>query len=64
MWFVTFLSYYGFAGAIFSMLFLLAGYEALLLHAGGTRFRVRLLWLPGALALWPLLALKWACTEK
>lgn len=45
-------------GVLFGIFFLLKGYKAIDSSADGAGIGVRLMWLPGAVALWPLLMAK------
>jgi membrane-associated PAP2 superfamily phosphatase len=46
-------------GLLFGWAFVLRGADALDPAARSTRWPTRLMWLPGAAALWPVLARKW-----
>ena len=59
MLFVCCLATYFGIGLLFSIVFFLNGYKKLNPDAAGTKLRVRLLWAPGAMAIWPLLVYKW-----
>ena len=59
MIFVSFLEYYFLAGIAFAVIFLLIGYKSINPQASASKLRVRLLWTPAAIALWPLLIVKW-----
>lgn len=53
------------AGLVFGVAFVAAGVARIDPAARGTSAAFRLLILPGSVALWPLLAAKWAChTEE
>lgn len=53
------ISGYALVGIVFAVFFVLVGAGRLDSVARGTPLRVRLIWLPGAAALWPLLLVKW-----
>ncbi|NWG46542.1 MAG: hypothetical protein HXY25_08345 [Alphaproteobacteria bacterium] len=56
---LTCLAAYLCAGALFALVFLWRGVEMLDPAARGTGAGFRLILLPGTLALWPVLALRW-----
>ena len=58
MIFATFLKLYFLLGLILGIYFLFAGYKRILPDAAGTRFGVRILWVPAAVAIWPLILKK------
>ena len=58
MLFATFLKLYFLTGFIVSLYFLAVGYRRILPDAAGTRFSVRILWVPAAIAIWPLVLIK------
>lgn len=51
--------YYLLGGAIFGVAFFFRGHAAIAPEASGAPSLVRLIWIPAAIALWPLLAWKW-----
>ena len=51
-------------GLIFSLAFAAIGYRKIDATADGASIRLRLLWLPAALILWPLLLVKWIQSGK
>lgn len=53
------LALYALAGGIFALAFLGGGYRVIAPEARGASWGARLLWLPGAAVLWPILAVKW-----
>ena len=53
------LSAYLFAGLVFAVAFILFGYRAILPEAAGSGILVRLIWIGGAVSLWPYLLLCW-----
>ncbi|MEE9322120.1 MAG: hypothetical protein V3U76_16910 [Granulosicoccus sp.] len=55
-----FLMLYILAGLLFGLAFFVRGYAAIDPGAAGTSFRVRLLWLPASVVLWPWLLYRWA----
>ncbi|MCA9293969.1 MAG: hypothetical protein KDA20_09155 [Phycisphaerales bacterium] len=57
---LTVLGAYGAVGVLFAIAFVCTGAKRIDPVARATPLRVRLLFLPGAAALWPLLAMKWA----
>ena len=59
MIFVSSLGVYFLTGLVFAIAFFLVGYKLILADAAGSKLRVRLLWFPGAVAIWPLLVFKW-----
>lgn len=59
MIFVYSLGIYFLSGLVFASAFFFVGYKLILADAAGSKLSVRLLWLPGAVAIWPLLAFKW-----
>lgn len=61
MIFVCFLGVYFLIGLLCGVVFLLIGYKWMLADAAGSDLAVRLLWFPGAVAIWPLLVVKWGC---
>ncbi len=61
MIFVYFLTVYFLIGLICAVVFFFVGYKVVLADATDSDLSVRLLWLPGAVAIWPLLVLKWCC---
>ncbi len=54
----VFVILYVVVGVFFGVYFTLGGYKQLDASANGAGLAVRLLWLPAALALWPVLLLK------
>jgi len=64
MLFASFLGCYFLVGILFSIPFLFVGYKAILPEATGSGIRVRLLWVPAAIAIWPLLAFRWITERK
>ena len=50
---------YALAGALIAIPFVLSGVLKVDAAARRTPWRVRLLWAPGALALWPIVLAKW-----
>lgn len=46
-------------GVLFALAFFALGYRKIDPGADGARWYVRLIWMPAALALWPLLLKKW-----
>ncbi len=46
-------------GCVFGLGFILSGYRVIDPVAKGAGWPVRLMWLPGAIVLWPLLIVKW-----
>jgi len=61
---LTLLMIYLIIGLVFGISFLLAGYKKVDETAQSAGWRLRLLWMPGAIALWPLLAVKWKQSTK
>jgi len=59
MFFNSILGIYFTIGIVFSLVFFVIGYKKLLPESEGTRFWVRILWMPGATAIWPILIYKW-----
>ncbi len=59
MIFVSSLGVYFLIGLVFAIAFFFVGYKLILADAAGSKLRVRLLWFPGAVAIWPLLVFKW-----
>ena len=55
---------YASIGALFAILFILAGAPALDATAASAPLSVRVLFAPGALGLWPVLALRWATAHR
>ena len=55
---------YGVLGAVFAVAFVARGAAAIDPVACHAPERVRVLFAPGAAALWPVLALKWARAER
>lgn len=53
------LGVYLLVGVVFSIAFLVRGVRAIDPVAAESSLPVRLIWAPGAAALWPVLALKW-----
>lgn len=51
-------------GALFAVAFAAVGYRVIDQGAAGAGWIVRLIWMPAALALWPLLAVKWVKAGK
>lgn len=62
MLFMAILEYYFLAGIVFAIAFLFVGFKSILPEAAGSKLRVRLLWTPAAVAIWPLLVSKWIKT--
>lgn len=58
--FLSVLSIYLSLGLVFAVLFALSGYKRIDTHAATAPLRIRILWMPAAVALWPLLARIWA----
>lgn len=58
--FLLFLAAYLSLGLIFAVLFALSGYKKIDKLAATAPLRIRVLWMPAAVALWPLLAMIWA----
>ncbi|HWQ32671.1 MAG TPA: hypothetical protein VNQ79_07290 [Blastocatellia bacterium] len=58
-WFVTIFIIYLIIGALFALIFVTVGISRLDSAARGAGFGFRLLIVPGAAALWPVLALRW-----
>lgn len=58
------LTSYALVGLAFAIPFVLRGAARLDAHAAGAPWGFRLLILPGALALWPLLALRWRAASR
>ena len=56
---VLIISVYAAAGIVFAIPFVLVGCAQHDPVARSTPLRVRLIWLPGAAALWPLLLVRW-----
>lgn len=56
---LTLLLIYLIFGSIFAVAFVLIGYRRVDESAADAGWLVRLLWAPGAIALWPLLTLRW-----
>ena len=46
-------------GIVFAIVFFAVGYRKIDPSAAGTPWFVRLLWTPAALAIWPILIVKW-----
>ncbi|MFT6328217.1 MAG: hypothetical protein ACJAYN_000136 [Bermanella sp.] len=46
-------------GIMFAIVFFVIGYRKIDPSAAGTPWFVRLLWTPAALAIWPILIIKW-----
>ena len=59
MLFLTILAVYLTTGLVFAVAFVVRGFRRILPEAAGTRLRVRLLWAPGAMLLWPCLVRRW-----
>ena len=59
MTFVYSLEIYFLIGLIFAIAFFFIGYKKINPEANGSKIRVRLLWFPGAMAIWPILSYKW-----
>ena len=64
MIFISILEYYFLAGLVFAIAFLFSGFKSILPEAAGSKFRVRLLLVPAAVAIWPVLVRKWISAEK
>ncbi len=50
---------YSVIGLVFGLAFVFVGYKKIDRTAEGAGIGVRLLWLPAALALWPLVLFRW-----
>jgi hypothetical protein len=61
---LTVVAVYLLAGLLFGVAFLAVGVSRIDPAARGTSVRFRLLILPGTIALWPILATKWAKIAK
>lgn len=59
IWSVRALALYSGLGALFAVPFVLAGVQRIDLAARGASWGFRLVILPGAIALWPLLLVRW-----
>ena len=59
MLFVYFLALYAAIGLVFSVAFFFVGYRVINPEAAHSTKRVRVLWCPAAVAIWPLLVGKW-----
>ncbi|NKB77171.1 MAG: hypothetical protein GKR96_09030 [Gammaproteobacteria bacterium] len=59
MVFVCCLMIYLLIGVVFAMAFFFGGYQAIHKDATDSSVRVRLLWCPAAVAIWPILVYKW-----
>ena len=57
--FLSFLAIYFAVGLVFAVLFALSGYKSIDAQAATARLRIRILWMPAAVALWPLLLRIW-----
>ena len=55
MVFISALGIYFAIGLLFSLWFVAVGYRVILPDAAGSKWRVRLLWMPATWAIWPLL---------
>lgn len=51
-------------GALFSLAFLFVGYRKIDPSAEGAGIAVRCMWMPAALALWPIVALRWLSAKN
>jgi predicted transporter len=58
------ISVYLITGVAFGVAFVLVGFRKIDPSAENVGFLVRLLWLPGALVLWPYLLPKWIRSQK
>ena len=58
MLFVDLIAIYFVIGLVWAVIFFLIGYQWVLADATGSGLLVRLLWLPAAVIIWPLLMLK------
>lgn len=56
---LIFIYIYVVVGLLFSIAFLLVGYKKIDESAKNAGWLLRLLWLPAAFALWPLLSWRW-----
>ena len=56
---LTLIGYYLLAGCAFGVGFFVWGYAAIAPEAQGASLIVRLMWVPAAVVLWPLLGWKW-----
>ena len=57
--FLMVVSVYLVLGLVFAVLFVLRGYKRIDALAATAPLRIRILWMPAAVALWPLLARTW-----
>lgn len=60
--FLLLLTVYLLLGFVFALLFAINGYKKIDKVAASAPLRLRLLWMPAAIALWPLLARIWVRT--
>ena len=58
--FLLFLAVYLSLGLAFALLFALNGYKKIDKLAATAPLRIRILWMPAAIALWPLLTMIWS----
>lgn len=59
-WLLIVIALYGVAGVCFAVAFVVSGVARIDARAAGSGVGFRLLILPGAAALWPVLAVRWA----
>ncbi len=61
---LTIVAYYLLIGCAFGVAFFLRGYAVIAPEARGASIATRLIWIPAAIALWPLLARKWQANRQ
>ena len=61
---LTITAYYLLIGCAFGVAFFLRGYAVIAPEARGASIATRLIWVPAAIALWPLLARKWQANRQ
>ena len=64
MFVLTIAAYYLLIGCAFSVAFFWRGYAIIAPEARGASMATRLMWMPAAIALWPLLARKWQANRQ
>lgn len=57
--FLLLLAVYGLIGVLFAIAFVTVGYRRVDPSAANAGLIVRVMWMPAAVALWPLLILRW-----
>ena len=64
MFVLTIAAYYLLIGCAFGVAFFWRGYAIIAPQARGASMATRLIWMPAAIALWPLLARKWQANRQ